>query len=253
MTQDAHRAGRSRVDAGEVARFAALAERWWDPEGEFRALHQLNPVRLAYIRDHAAARFGRDARHMRSLDGLTLLDVGCGGGLLTEPMARLGARVTGIDPAAETVATARVHAAQGGLDIDYRAATAEELVEAGEGFDIVLAMEVVEHVPDVAAFLTTCADLVKPGGVMCVATINRTAKAFALAIVGAEYVLGWLPRGTHSWDKLVTPDEVARPLQAAGMRVIDRTGVVYSPFLGEWRKSADLDVNYMLAAEKRTD
>lgn len=248
-------AGRDRkavnsVDAAEVARFSALAERWWDSEGEFRALHRLNPVRLGYVRDHAVARFGRDARSMRPLEGLAVLDVGCGGGLLCEPMARLGARVTGIDPAEDTVNTARHHAGRMGLAIDYRASTAEALAADGETFDIVLNMEVVEHVADVPGFLAVCADLVKPGGLMFVATINRTAKAFALAIVGAEYVLGWLPRGTHSFDKLVTPGEVEAPLTAAGMRVFDRTGVAYSHFLGEWRRSADMDVNYMMAAEK---
>ncbi len=238
------------VDADEVARFSALAERWWDPAGEFGALHKLNPVRLGYIRDRAAERFGRDPCSTRLLDGLTVLDVGCGGGLLCEPMARLGAAVTGIDPSPENVGVARAHAAQSGLIIDYRAVTAEELAAGGAGFDIVLNMEVVEHVADVPAFLTTCAGLVAPGGLMVVATINRTAKAFALAIVGAEYVLGWLPRGTHSWDKFVTPEEVEGPLAAAGLSVVERTGVVYSPLLGEWRRARDLDVNYMLAAEK---
>lgn len=238
------------LDAAEVSRFAALAERWWDPRGEFSALHKLNPVRLAYIRDHAAAHFGRDPKSTRSLDRLRIVDVGCGGGLLCEPLARLGARVTGVDPGEESIAAARLHAERAGLDIDYRTATAEALAAAGESFDVVLAMEVIEHVPDPAAFLATCAALVAPGGLAFLATINRTPKAFALAIVAAEYVLGWLPRGTHSWDKFVRPEEIEGPLEAAGLRIVDRTGVAYSPFLDEWRRSADMDVNYMLVAEK---
>jgi 2-polyprenyl-6-hydroxyphenyl methylase / 3-demethylubiquinone-9 3-methyltransferase len=241
---------RPGVDAAEVSRFSALAERWWDPAGEFAALHKLNPVRLAYVRDHAARHFGRDSKSTRSLEGLTVLDVGCGGGLLCEPLARLGAEVTGVDPGDESISVARHHAARSDLDIDYRVATAEALAEGGERFDIVLAMEVIEHVPDVGRFLSTCAALVAPGGLFFAATINRTPKAFALAIVAAEYVLGWLPRGTHSWEKLVTPQEIEHPLAAAGMAVTDRTGVVYSPFLDEWRKSSDMDVNYMMVAEK---
>ncbi len=241
------RADRASVDDAEVGRFAALAERWWDTGGEFRALHKFNPVRLDFIRRHVAARFGRDPRNARCLEGLSLVDVGCGGGILCEPMARLGAAVTGIDPAEETIGTARVHAQGQGLDIDYRATTAEELAAAGERFDVVLAMEVIEHVADVPAFLATCAVLARPGGLVFAATINRTLKAYALAIIGAEYVLGWVPRGTHSYDKLVRPEEIEGPLRAAGLEEVERTGVVYSPLLDTWRTSGDLNVNYMMA------
>ena len=239
------------IDEAEVAHFSALAAEWWNPTGKFGVLHKFNPVRLDYIRDHVTAHFGRDSRSDRSLEGLRVLDIGCGGGLLCEPMARLGADVVGVDPAEKNIGTARVHAQGSGLAIDYRATTAEALAEAGEGFDIVLNMEVVEHVADIDLFLGACADMVKPGGLMFVATINRTLKAFALAIVGAEYVLGWVPRGTHQWDKFVTPGELEEALSHHGMSVLDRAGAVYSPLTDEWRRSArDLDVNFMLVAEK---
>ncbi|WP_436639495.1 bifunctional 2-polyprenyl-6-hydroxyphenol methylase/3-demethylubiquinol 3-O-methyltransferase UbiG [Microbaculum sp. FT89] len=239
------------IDEAEVAHFSALAAEWWNPTGKFGVLHKFNPVRLDYIRDHVTAHFGRDSRSDRSLEGLRVLDIGCGGGLLCEPMARLGADVVGVDPAEKNIGTARVHAQGSGLAIDYRATTAEALAEAGEGFDVVLNMEVVEHVADIDLFLGACADMVKPGGLMFVATINRTLKAFALAIVGAEYVLGWVPRGTHQWDKFVTPGELEEALSHHGMSVLDRAGAVYSPLTDEWRRSArDLDVNFMLVAEK---
>lgn len=238
------------VDYDEVARFSALAEEWWDPSGKMAVLHRFNPVRLDYIRDHLAAHFGRDPQRTDRLTGLRLLDIGCGGGLLCEPLARLGAEVVGVDPSERNIGTARVHAEGAGLAIDYRATTAEALAAAGERFDAVLAMEVIEHVADVDAFLKACGEMVRPGGLLFLATINRTLKAFALAIVGAEYVLNWLPRGTHQWDRFLTPDEVEDGLAAAGLRVVDLTGVVYAPLSNEWRRSRDTDVNYMLVSEK---
>lgn len=237
-------------DPDEVARFAALAGDWWDPEGPMRPLHRLNPLRLEYIRDRIAERFGRGVRAPLPLAGLRFLDVGCGGGLVAEPLARLGAEVTGIDPAEAVIAAARHHAAVSGLAIDYRTATAEELVRAGESFDAVLFLEVVEHVPDVAGFVATAAALVRPGGIAIASTINRTLKAFLLAIVGAEYVLRWLPRGTHSYDKLVTPDELAAACRAAGLQPGAPAGVMYVPVADRWRFSSDTDVTYMLAATK---
>jgi len=238
------------IDQSEVDRFSAMASEWWDPTGKFRPLHKFNPVRLTYIRDRAAAHFDRDPKSARPLEGLRLLDIGCGGGLLSEPMARMGAEVVGADASQTNVEIARIHAAQSGLAIDYRAATAEDLAAAGERFDIVLNMEVVEHVADVDLFLSSCAGMVRPGGLMFVATINRTMKALALAIVGAEYVLRWLPRGTHQYEKLVRPNEIEAPLAASGMSVIDRSGVFYSPLSDSWNLSRDMDVNYMLLAAR---
>jgi len=238
------------LDAGEVEKFSRLAAEWWDPHGKFAVLHKFNPVRLAYIRDHATARFARDPLRPRPLDGLRLLDIGCGGGLLAEPMARLGADVVAIDPSETNIATARVHGEEAGLAIDYRAATAEQVAAAGETFDVILNMEVIEHVIDPAAFAGVCGRLLKPGGLMFVATLNRTWKSFAFAIVGAEYVLGWLPRGTHHWEKFITPDELSRYLEAAGLKPADTTGVVYNPLTGTWARSRDTDVNYMVAADK---
>jgi 2-polyprenyl-6-hydroxyphenyl methylase / 3-demethylubiquinone-9 3-methyltransferase len=243
---------RGTVDRQEVEKFARLAAEWWDPDGPMKPLHRLNPVRLAYVRDRIAARFGRDPAAPTPLAGLRLLDIGCGAGLLTEPLARLGPNVVGADPAEANIAVARLHAGQAGLAIDYRAATAEALAEAGESFDVVLAMEVVEHVADLAAFLRAAAAVLRPGGLMLLATINRTPKAFALAIVAAEYVLGWLPRGTHSYERLVRPEELERALGEAGLAIIDRTGVSYSPLADRWRLSSDLDVNYMVTAERRS-
>lgn len=241
---------RSTIDAHEVEHFSALAAEWWDPNGKFRPLHKFNPVRLAYIRDQVAARFGRDPRAARPFEGLRFLDIGCGGGLLCEPMARLGADVVGADASEVNIEVAKLHAAEGKVAVDYRATTAEALAEAGETFDVVLNMEVVEHVPDVPYFIATCAGMVRSGGVMFVATINRTLKALGLAIIGAEYVLRWLPRGTHHFGKLVRPEELERALAAAGMRVADRTGVVYSPLADRWQRSRDMDVNYMVLAER---
>ncbi len=198
----------STIDPAEVARFERIAETWWDPRGPMKVLHRFNPVRLAYIRDEACRRFGRDPRSARSLEGLTVLDVGCGGGVLSEPLARLGARVTGLDPAPTNISVARLHAERVGLPIDYRNETVESVVAKGETFDMVLAMEVVEHVADVQTFVNACAKAAKPEGCLIMATLNRTAKSFAFAIVGAEYVLGWLPKGTHEWEKFVTPEEL---------------------------------------------
>jgi 2-polyprenyl-6-hydroxyphenyl methylase/3-demethylubiquinone-9 3-methyltransferase len=246
MTADASRS--ATVDPEEVARFSRLAAEWWNPRGKFRPLHKFNPVRLGYLKREVSNHFHRDPASLSAFDGLRILDIGCGGGLVCEPLRRLGAKVTGVDPSATNIEVARLHAEQAGLAIDYRASTAEDLAAAGELFDVVLALEVVEHVTDVPAFLATTAGMVKPGGLMVVATINRTLKAFGLAIVGAEYVLRWLPRGTHSYDRLVRPEEVEGPLQAAGLTLLDRTGVVYDPIRDLWKESTDTDVNYMVLA-----
>jgi 2-polyprenyl-6-hydroxyphenyl methylase/3-demethylubiquinone-9 3-methyltransferase len=236
------------VDPAEVARFDRLAEEWWDPKGPMRTLHRFNPVRLAYIRDEACRRFGRDPRGVRPLEGLTVLDVGCGGGVLAEPLARLGATVTGLDPAPANVAVARRHAERAGITVDYRPETVEEIVARGESYDAVLAMEVVEHVADVSAFVAASCAAVKPGGLLAMATINRTLRAFALAIVGAEYVLGWLPKGTHQWEKFVTPDELSLAIENNGLAVEDVSGVVYNPLRDAWSLSRDTAVNYMALA-----
>ncbi|MBL0936025.1 MAG: bifunctional 2-polyprenyl-6-hydroxyphenol methylase/3-demethylubiquinol 3-O-methyltransferase UbiG [Rhizobiaceae bacterium] len=243
-------AQRTTIDAGEVERFSRLAQEWWNPNGKFKPLHKFNPVRLAYIRDQVATHFGRDPRAAKPFDGLRLLDIGCGGGLLCEPMARLGADVVGADASATNIEVAKIHAAEARVKIDYRATTAEALADAGEKFDVVLNMEVVEHVADVDLFLSKCAEMVKPGGLMFVATINRTLKAWGLAIIGAEYVLGWLPKGTHQYDKLVRPEELDKGLADTGMSIVDRTGVTYNPLTDQWNRSRDLDVNYMILASK---
>jgi len=247
---DPHRTGTETVDQEEVARFSRLAGEWWDPQGPMAALHKFNPVRLAYIRDRTAEHFGRDPRSLDSLAGLRFLDIGCGAGILSEPLARLGAAVVGADPSAKNIAAAKAHAARSSVGIDYRATTAEALAAAGESFDVVLAMEVVEHVTDVGVFIAHAAALVKPGGLLFVATLNRTAKSFALAIVGAEYILRWLPRGTHQWDKCVRPDELETAIETGGLRVTDETGVIYNLLADRWQLGRDMDVNYMLVAEK---
>ncbi|HEX2256960.1 MAG TPA: bifunctional 2-polyprenyl-6-hydroxyphenol methylase/3-demethylubiquinol 3-O-methyltransferase UbiG [Afifellaceae bacterium] len=238
------------VDRQEVEKFARLAAEWWDPDGPLKPLHRLNPVRLGYVRDQVCSRFGREATTPKPFTGLRILDIGCGAGLLTEPMARLGAEVVGADPAEANIAVARLHGERAGLAIDYRATTAEALAESGESFDAILAMEVVEHVADLPAFLRASAAMLRPEGLMLLATINRTAKAFALAIVAAEYVLGWLPRGTHSYDRLIQPQELERALALAGLAVTDRAGVSYHPLPDRWQRSRDLDVNYMVSAER---
>jgi len=250
MVVDPAAAPAKSVDPGEVERFAAMAEAWWDPHGQFRALHQLNPVRVGYIRDRVAARFGRDPLKPRPLADLRILDLGCGGGLLAEPMARLGAQVVGADAAERNIGVAIAHARQSGLDIDYRHATAEALAGAGESFDVILCMEVVDHVADLGSFLDSCGGMLRPGGLLFAATLNRTVKAFALAVVGAEYLLRWLPRGTHDWRKFVRPHELARLLRGAGLRVTEATGVGYAPLRDAWSLSRDLDVNYMVVAAK---
>ena len=241
---------RTTVDPEEVARFAGFAGEWWSRRGKMRALHKFNPVRLAFIRDQACAQFRRDPKALDSLKGLRILDVGCGGGILAEPLARLGADVAGIDPAVENVAAARAHATESGLAIDYRTATAEALADAGEHFDVVIASEVVEHVTDVGAFVRRCAEMVKPGGLFVVTTINRTLKSFGLVIVAAEYIMRWLPVGTHRWDKFVAPDELEAAMVAGGLAVIDCKGAIYDIFADEWRQGRDTDVNYMMAAER---
>ena len=237
------------VDAAEIAKFEAMAAEWWDPTGKFKPLHMLNPCRLSYAVAQIAAQHGRDPKARRPFEGLRLLDIGCGGGLLSEPMARLGAEVVGVDPAPRNIPVARIHAEQSGLEIDYRLATAEDLAAAGEHFDVILNMEVVEHVPDPQAYLDACASLLSPGGITLISTINRNAKSFAVAIVGAEWVMRWLPRGTHDWRKFITPDELAGMPALAGLDVVDRKGFVFNPVSWQWGISnQDLSVNFVLAA-----
>jgi 2-polyprenyl-6-hydroxyphenyl methylase/3-demethylubiquinone-9 3-methyltransferase len=241
------------VDPAEVARFQALAERWWDPEGSFRPLHRLNPVRIAYVRDNVAVRLGRDPAAPRPLRDLRLLDVGCGGGLIAEPMCRLGARVTGIDVVARNIEVARLHAAQSGLAIDYRAEPVEATAARAERFDVVLALEVVEHVADLPHFLERCAALLEPGGALFVATLNRTVASFVLGIVAAEYLLGWLPRGTHRWSRFVRPSELVRLMRQAGIAAERLDGVRYDPLRGRFVLGRDLSVNYLAFGVKRRD
>ena len=238
------------IDPAEIARFDRLAATWWEPQGPMRALHAMNPARLSWIRDCATAHFERGANEIRALEGLSVIDIGCGGGLLSEPLARLGAKVTGIDPAGENVGVARRHAERAHLTIDYRAESVEAVAEAGRSFDIVFAMEVVEHVADVTAFINACERVLKPGGLLLMSTLNRTMRSFALAIVGAEYVLRWLPRGTHDWEKFLTPDELTEEVENAGLEMIEVKGLVFDPLRFEWRRSRDTAVNYVLAARK---
>src|SRR3954449_3609065 len=238
----------STVDPAEVAKFSKLSETWWDPKGKMAPLHKINPLRLAYIRDAACRKFSRNVKSLNCLSGLRMLDIGCGAGLLCEPFTRLGVKLIGIAPSATNIAAAKLHADKGHLSIDYRCTTVEEM-DHRERFDVVLAMEVVEHVADVGVFLNHCATMLKPGGMMVVSTLNRNWKSFALAIVGAEYVLRWLPRGTHRWDKFVTPDELARHLATNKLAITDEAGVVYSPLADKWSLSPDMDVNYMVVAE----
>lgn len=236
--------------ASELEKFSAMADAWWDPEGDFKPLHRFNPIRIAFVRDLMAAHFGRDITKPRPFEGLTLLDIGCGGGLLCEPFSRLGFAVTGIDIAERNIGTASNHAERAGLSIDYRLAQPEDLVAEGLTFDAVLNMEVVEHVADVTLFLDSVGALCKPGGAVAGATMNRTVKSLALAKVGAEYVLRWLPRGTHDWRKFLKPSEFSQGLRHAGLDVTDLAGMTFNPLTGEWRQTKDVSVNYMLFATK---
>ncbi|MEN3951049.1 bifunctional 2-polyprenyl-6-hydroxyphenol methylase/3-demethylubiquinol 3-O-methyltransferase UbiG [Iodidimonas sp. SYSU 1G8] len=238
------------IDAEEVARFEAMADLWWDPTGPFKPLHRFNPVRLEFVRDTALAHWGRTGGSLRPLSGLSAVDIGCGGGLISEPLARMGASVTGIDPSEKNIGTARLHASQTGTQIDYRAMTAEDLAASGARFDIVLNLEVVEHVADVDGFLAASGMLLKPGGLMICATLNRTIKSLAMAKIGAEYILRWLPRGTHDWRKFLTPSELVGSLRRAGLSVTALQGVTYAPLRDSWSLSRDTDVNYMVVAVK---
>jgi 2-polyprenyl-6-hydroxyphenyl methylase/3-demethylubiquinone-9 3-methyltransferase len=252
MTDTSNSAGQARttVDPAEVARFSKLANEWWDPKGKMAPLHKINPLRLQFIRDAACRKFDRNPRSLGCLQGLRILDIGCGAGLLCEPLARLGAQVIGVDPSEANIAAARLHADRSHLMMDYRATTVEAM-DTRERFDVVLAMEVVEHVADLGLFLDRCAALLRPSGLMVVSTLNRTMKSFALAIVGAEYVLRWLPRGTHQWNKFVKPEELASHLQRNRLEIAEQSGVVYTPFADRWSLSADMDVNYMVIAQAR--
>lgn len=242
----------SSIDPAEIAKFEAMAAEWWDPNGKFRPLHMMNPVRLDYITRQVAAEFGRDLTRPKAFAGLRILDIGCGGGLLSEPMARLGATVVGADAAERNIPVARVHAEAQGLEIDYRHTTAEALAAAGEVFDVVLAMEIVEHVADPPAFVQTCRDLLKPGGLMIASTLNRNGKSFMAAIVGAEWVMRWLPKGTHDWAKFITPDELKAMMSRASLDPVDRKGFVFNPISWQWSISdRDLSVNYVAAAIRR--
>jgi 2-polyprenyl-6-hydroxyphenyl methylase/3-demethylubiquinone-9 3-methyltransferase len=244
-------AAKSSVDPAEVERFSRIAAEWWDPKGKFAPLHRFNPVRLGFIREQALARFGRDPMARRPFEGFRLLDIGCGGGLLSEPMTRLGFAVTGVDASARNIGTAAAHAAEQGLVIDYRASTAEDLLASGEpAFDVILNMEVIEHVADPGEFLRTCGRLLAPGGLMVVATLNRTLKALALAKVGAEYVLRWLPAGTHDWSKFLKPDELRGFLDGEPLEVEGPYGVAYDPIGGRWSRGRDVDVNYMMLVKR---
>jgi 2-polyprenyl-6-hydroxyphenyl methylase/3-demethylubiquinone-9 3-methyltransferase len=236
------------VDPAEVAKFSAMAAEWWDPKGKFAPLHKFNPVRLQFIRDTAAAHFGRSG--LKPFAGLTLLDIGCGGGLLCEPMSRLGFAVTGVDPSEKNIGTAKAHAEAAGLPVSYRATSAEVLEDEGAVFDVVLNMEVVEHVADLKAYLRACAHLVKPGGLMFVATLNKTLKSLALAKIGAEYILRWLPPGTHDWNRFVEPDALRRLLEGAGLNPLKTQGVAFDPLSWDWHLSDDVDVNYMVVASR---
>jgi 2-polyprenyl-6-hydroxyphenyl methylase / 3-demethylubiquinone-9 3-methyltransferase len=240
------------IDPAEVAKFEAMAAEWWDTKGKFRPLHLMNPCRLDYITTQIAAEFGRDLTAPTPFTGLRLLDIGCGGGLLSEPMARLGATVVGADAAPRNIPVAQIHARQSGLEIDYRHTTAEALAAAGEQFDVVLNMEVIEHVADPAAYLIACQRLLKPGGLMICSTLNRNPKSWLMAIVGAEHIMRWLPKGTHDWNKFITPDELQALIEQAGLTQVDRKGMVFNPIGWSWSLSSrDLSVNYVTTSVKR--
>ncbi len=243
----------SSINPAEVAKFEAMAAEWWDPTGKFKPLHQMNPCRLDYIANQIAAEFNRDLTAPLPFAGLRILDIGCGGGLLSEPMARLGADIVGADAAARNIPVAQLHAEQSGLVVDYRITTAEDLAAAGEQFDVVLNMEVVEHVADPQSYLTACQALLNPNGLMICSTLNRNAKSFAMAIIGAEWVMRWLPKGTHEWVKFITPDELYTLIRNAGLEPIDRKGMVFNPLAWSWSLSArDLSCNYVTSSIKRT-
>lgn len=247
---DAAASAKSSVDKDEIARFSAMAAEWWDPTGKFAPLHKFNPTRLAFIRERVVNHFRLDSAKSAPFEGLRLLDIGCGGGLLSEPMTRLGADVLGADAGEANIKTASVHADEQGLNIDYRATTAEALAASGAQFDVILNMEVIEHVADRDGFLASCSQMLKPGGILFCATLNRSLKAFGLAIVGAEYILGWLPRGTHDWNKFITPAELFKSIEHTGIEVVEETGVAYNPLTDRWSLSTDMGVNYMMVATK---
>ena len=239
----------SSIDPAEVAKFEAMAAEWWDPQGKFKPLHMLNPTRLEYVTGQIAAQFGRDRDAASPFEGLSILDIGCGGGLMSEPLARLGATVTGADAAEGNIRVASLHAAQQGLPIDYRATTSEALAAEGLSYDVVIALEIVEHVAEPSEFIATCRDLVRPGGMLIQSTLNRTARSFGAAIIGAEWVMRWLPKGTHDWRRFITPDELAAMTEAAGLDVVDRCGMVFNPLGWSWSLShRDLSVNYAMTA-----
>lgn len=240
------------VDPAEVAKFEAMAAEWWDPNGKFKPLHMLNPCRLDYLTSQIAAEFGRDLTTPKPFAGLRILDIGCGGGLLSEPMARLGATVIGADAAAGNIPVAQLHAEQSGLEIDYRHCAAEDLAAAGEQFDVVIAMEIIEHVENPQAFVRTCASLMKTGGLMLCSTLNRNPKSYLVAIIGAEWVMRWLPKGTHEWSKFITPDELYKLIEEAALEPMDRMGMVFNPVTWGWSLSErDMSVNYVTASVKR--
>lgn len=239
------------IDPDEVEQFSRIAEEWWDESGKFKPLHDINPTRIGYIKQHICEHFGKDVDSIRPFSGLKLLDIGCGGGLICEPMTRLGADVSGVDASEKNIKTAALHAEQSGLEIDYRASTAESLVENKEQFDVVLALEIIEHVVDPDAFIASCSNLVKPDGVLIMSTINRTAKSYAMAIIGAEYILRLMPRGTHDWKKFVKPSEMRRAMESSGLEIVNTSGMVMNPLKWEWRISdTDIDVNYLMIGKK---
>jgi 2-polyprenyl-6-hydroxyphenyl methylase/3-demethylubiquinone-9 3-methyltransferase len=238
------------VDAKEIANFSKDSTHWWDENGPFRPLHRLNPVRLHYIKEQICGRYGCDATGLKPYKGLSVLDIGCGGGLVCEPMARLGANVTGIDADVNAIAVARAHAADGGLNISYKALSSEQLLEEKKRFDIILALEIVEHVADVDGFVHNCVDLCKPGGVIIFSTLNRTPKSFVLGKIAAEYILGWVPKGTHDWKKFLKPSELSRAVRQAGAEIANIEGMVFDPIAGEFKRSShDTSVNYFLTAK----
>lgn len=242
------------IDPSEVAKFEAMAAEWWDPNGKFKPLHMLNPVRLDYVTSRLAAEFGRDLNADKPFEGLDFLDIGCGGGLMAEPLARLGATVTGADAASGNIRVARLHAEQMGLEIEYLEITAEELLAQGRRFDAVLALEIIEHVADPQAFAITCGRLATPAGAVIVSTLNRTAKSFAMGIIGAEWVMRWLPKGTHDWSRFITPKELETMLDAAGLETLDRRGMVFNPLGWSWSLSQrDLGCNYIMTARRPAD